>query len=115
MVPSMEVQTRNPAVHLISTIHTKQISMERKIPLTINHQDAERSAMILSPRERSPKALLRASTALSSVSRDISPVGLSEKTTPVSLLGIGPELFPGVVLVREGRQRPGSGELYTRH
>ena len=111
MVPSMEVQTRNPAVHLISTIQTKQISIERKIPLTINHQDAERSAIILSPSERSPKALLRASTALSSVSRDISPVGLSEKTTPVSLLGIGPEVFPGTVLVRDGRQRPDSDKV----
>ena len=106
MVPSIEVQTRNPAVHLIMTIHKRQISMDRNMPLTMNHQDADRSAMILSPNERSPKALLRALTAFSSVSRDISPVGLLLKTTPVSLLGIEPELFPGMLLVREGRHRP---------
>ena len=109
MVPSMEVHTRNPAVHLIITIHSRQISIERKIPLTINHQEAARSAMILSPNDRSPKALPRASTALSKVSRDISPVGLSENTTPVSLLGI--DVFPGSLLAREGRHRPQDEKL----
>ena len=114
IVPSMEVQTRNPAVHLIRMIQRRHISMDRKIPLTINHQDAAKSAIILSPNDLSPKALLRAWTAFSSVWRDICPVGLSENTTPVSVLGMGPEVLPGLLLVKEGRQRPGRDILFCK-
>ena len=80
IVPSMEVQTRIPAVHLIITIQRRQIIIERRTPHRMNCQEEERSARILSPILLSPRALPNVSTASSRVSREISPVGLSENT-----------------------------------
>ena len=106
IVPSIEVQTKNPAVHLISTIHKRQISKESTTPHRMNHQEADKSAMILSPKDLRPKALLKAATAFSKVCREISPVGLFEKTTPVLELGIFPVEFPSPEFANDGRHRP---------
>ena len=54
--------------------------MERRIPHSMNCQEEERSARILSPILLNPRALPSVSTASSKVSREISPVGLSENT-----------------------------------
>ena len=80
IVPSIEVQTRNPAVQRMLRIQRRQINIERNIPHRMNCHEVFRSAIILSPRPLRPRALLRAPAASSSVSRETSPVGLSVKT-----------------------------------
>ena len=84
IVPSIEVHTRKPAVQRMLRIQRRQINIERNIPHRMNCQETVRSARILSPTLLSPRALLSVSAASSSVSREISPVGLSEKTVSES-------------------------------